>query len=67
MAEAGAEEAVVKHLAPVRPVPAGSGERQKLKALRDLSAYERGLREKQGCEDARAGGGGRQSRDGAPS
>jgi hypothetical protein len=44
MAEAVAEEAVVKHLAPICVVQfqQDPAKDQKLKALRDLSAYERG-------------------------
>ena len=44
MAEAGAEEAVVKHLAPICVVQfqQDRAKGQKLKELRDMSAYERG-------------------------
>ena len=43
-AEAGAEEAVVKHLAPICVVQfqQDPAKDQKLKELRDMSAYERG-------------------------
>jgi hypothetical protein len=44
MAEAGAEDAVVKHLAPICVVQfqQDPAKDQKLKELRDMSAYERG-------------------------
>ena len=44
MAEAGAEEAVVKHLAPICVVQfqQDPAKDQKLHVLRDMSAYERG-------------------------